>query len=239
LCEARLHPFEQRVCDPCRAALLVEDTWRCRRCGATGTGDPPRRGQACDYCPPPGAGYEGTLAATHYNDPVSRCVHLYKYHRRMELGDLMADMMIARLAEALAALEGRAAWIVPVPLHWMRRARRGFNQSARLAARMAEALPLEPRAEALRRIRYTPMQTHIPPERRAANVAGAFAVPAALRDRLPGVLLVDDVVTSGSTAAECARTLRAAGAPQVWVAAFARARPSAPATTAGAADAAE
>ncbi len=138
------------------------------------------------------------------------------------MGNLMADMMVSRLAEPLLALEKRIEWIVPVPLHWRRRAWRGFNQSQILGERLALALglPLKP---ILRRIRHTKMQTRIPKEKRAENVRGAFALEKSVAPPLPGILLVDDVVTTAHTIGECAQVLRQSGAPQVWAACFARA----------------
>jgi ComF family protein len=108
--------------------------------------------------------------------------------------------------------------VVPVPLHWWRRWRRGFNQSAILARRVARKLnvPFLPRV--LRRIRPTRRQTEVTPAARRENVRGAFRAVShpALRDR--SVLLIDDVMTTGSTAGEAAKALRSAGAKSVIVA---------------------
>ena len=225
LCHQRLLLNEQTLCDPCRADLLPEDTWRCLRCGATGEGAGPEKGHVCSYCPPPGASYQGVLAVSRYNERAARCIHLFKYQRRIEIGRLLADIMVARLSVPLGDLEERIEWVVPVPLHWRRRAFRGFNQSDILAERLSEHLNLPMKPEMLRRVRHTKRQVRVPREKRADNVRGAFAVDRSLSNPIPGVLLVDDVVTSGHTVGECARVLTGAGAPQVWVASFARGRP--------------
>lgn len=223
LCAVRLHPFEQTVCEDCRGSMLARDSWRCPRCGATGRGEPPSPGIPCPECPDEGAAYRGVLSATRYGVPAARrCVQLFKYDRRLEMGSVMADIMVARLAEPLLALEDRIEWIVPVPLHWRRRAFRGFNQSLLLARRLSQAMEAPLKPEVLRRIRHTQMQSRLPGDKRAENVDGAFAVPRRHHGRLPGILLVDDVVTGAHTAAECARVLAEAGAPQIWVASFAR-----------------
>ncbi len=220
LCGIRLTVAEQTICDPCRASVATEDEWRCARCGATGSGPSPRKGAMCRFCPAPEDHYQGALAATRYAGRAADCVKRFKYNRRLEMGRMMADLLVARVAEPARALEDRVGWIVPVPLHWTRRSTRGFNQSQILAERLGIALGL-PVIPALTRDRRTRMQTRIPHEQRAANVKDAFGFSSEYKSP-PGVLLVDDVVTTGNTVNECARVLREAGAPQVWVVCFAR-----------------
>lgn len=222
LCRVRLLRFEKDLCEDCRSEVIQDDSWRCPLCGATGSGDAPLAGQSCRWCPPEGAHYRGVLASSHYSPAVSRCVHLFKYSRRLEIGRVMADIMLSRLAEPIGALEDRVQWIVPVPLHWTRRYNRGFNQSLVLAKWLGAALEMELKPKALRRVRQTKMQSRIPARDKAKNVEGAFAVPDRYRNKLPGILLIDDVVTTGHTVNECAKELRVAGASQVWVASFAR-----------------
>lgn len=223
LCSVRLHVAEDRICDPCRLKVLTVWTWRCPLCGATGEGAPPRRGRPCHRCPEPGAPFNGCLAATQYGECSARCVRMFKYGRRQDMGKLMADIMVARLAEPVLSLEERVSWIVPVPLHWSRSMARGFNQSEILAGALARAVGLAFRPHLLARTRRTKMQTRLPPERRRQNVAGAFAVVRSSDSPLPGILLVDDVITTGHTVRECARVLKAAGAGQIWIVAFAQA----------------
>jgi ComF family protein len=111
--------------------------------------------------------------------------------------------------------------IVPVPLHWRRRWQRGFNQSALLAKAVARryAAPVE---SPLRRRRATAAQAGLTHARRRANVAGVFAVkrPAAVAGRR--ILLIDDVMTTGATAAACAAALKRAGARYVALLTLAR-----------------
>jgi ComF family protein len=131
------------------------------------------------------------------------------------LGELWACHMEKRLRELKADV------IVPVPLHWWRRCMRGYNQSAVLAQALAHRLRIPCRTRWLRRIRNTPRQVVQSVSARRANVRNAFFAPARAELRGKTVLLVDDVLTTGSTANDAARALRAAGATRVVVAVLA------------------
>jgi len=116
-----------------------------------------------------------------------------------------------------------AELLVPVPLHYWRKLRRGYNQSEKLSESLAELSGKELARDVLVRIRRTKSQTRLTPEERKLNVAGAFRVnnPRRIQNRI--VLLVDDVMTTGATLGACALTLKTAGAKRVLAYTFARA----------------
>jgi len=223
LCHRRLTREDRTVCLLCEAQLKLRPDWQCPRCGGRGCGAPPESGRRCRLCPPGGAAWLGALSVVGYSDFAARCVHLFKYNRRLELGGVMARLMAEHLAEPVGALGGRLDRIAPVPLHWARRLARGFNQSERLARALAAATGLELDTRLLRRLRHTKRQALVPKDLRAENVRGAFGLRAGREVRRQGILLVDDVVTTGETVNECAKALKDAGAREVWVACFARA----------------
>lgn len=223
ICERSLLPEENTLCGHCRGAMRRPAAdWICPRCGALGRGREPYN-QPCRLCPPSGAEYRGILNITAYSDLSAHCVHLFKYGRWETIGGAMGRLMREELAEALRPLRNRLNLVAPVPLHWMRRIQRGFNQSEVLARPLAEMLDIPCECRLLRRTRHTRRQALLPPDRRAENVRGAFALNPQIDLRHQGVLLVDDVVTTGHTIQECARVIRQAGAREVWIACFARA----------------
>jgi ComF family protein len=142
-----------------------------------------------------------------YDERAALLVHALKYGGRPGLADVLAE----RLARALAAAPG-ADLITAVPLHPARRRERGYDQAWLLAAALASRLGVPALADVLERVRATPAQARLDPERRRRNLAGAFRVTEPQRYRGRCVLVVDDVLTTGATLEACLGTLAAAGA---------------------------
>jgi ComF family protein len=219
VCDAPLPPEAGPFCDACRKALTVDPHSQCPRCAGTvgpfaevAGGCPHCRGMSFPFDQVVRLGpYEGRL-----RDVVLRMKHATGEVLAEVVGELWAECAEARLRGLGAEV------VVPVPLHWRRRWRRGYNQSEALARPLAARLGLPCRPFCVRRVRYTPEQTSQSPVGRMTNVRGAFrARGSAVAGRT--VLLVDDVLTTGSTAAEAARALRQGGARRVAVAVLARA----------------
>jgi ComF family protein len=127
---------------------------------------------------------------------------------------------LAPLWAPVLAAAARDAIVVPVPLHWRRRLRRGYDHTWLLATHACAAAGLARPEPLLRRIKHAPAQSTLPASARRANVQGAFVARSAVP---PSVVLVDDVVTTGSTLHAAASALRAAGAREVIGVALARA----------------
>ncbi len=213
-------PLLGQDCLLCGAASAAAHV--CDGCAA----DLPWLGEACPQCAGPSAGaalcgacltrapqFDLTVAVWEYAFPVDRLVRALKYGKRLALAELFG--------EALARQVGgrRVDAVVPMPLAPRRLAERGFNQALEIARWVADraGAPLAPACVA--RVLDTAPQTELPHAARAANVRGAFACAAALSGQTLAV--VDDVMTTGATADELARTLKRAGAARVenWIAA--------------------
>ncbi len=162
-------------------------------------------------------------SAALYRGRLRAAIHRFKFEGRRELGPVLGALLadFVRATPALIVAEV----ILPVPLHASRLRQRGFNHATLLAERVAEALRLPMVDGALVRIAPTLPQTSLGRMERFANVRGAFSVDPRRGPLLRGcgLLLVDDVLTSGATAAACAQVLLSAGAAEVRVATLARA----------------
>jgi ComF family protein len=164
-----------------------------------------------------------TRAAVAY-DELSRGLAIrLKYGRKVALARTMARYM----APLIHCPDASECVLVPVPLHRTRLWWRGFNQSALVARELSRRLRIGTDPFALRRTRRTPPLKGMSSQQRRRTVAGAFEVGDAQHIAGKTVILVDDVLTTGSTAEACARTLRKAGAARVELISWARVvRPS-------------
>lgn len=177
-------------------------------------------GQLCAACLVSPPRYDMARAPLAYGDVARDMVLALKRQGRRDGLALMARWMAKAGAEALAD----ARLITPVPLHYLRLVRRGFNQSGWLAAALGRETGIPVSPDALKRIKATPSQAGKTADGRRRNVEGAFRVRALARRRVAGgvVVLVDDVMTTGATVEACALALKRAGASRVHVLTLAR-----------------
>lgn len=203
-CFARLRPITAPFCPRLGLPFVVD--LGPEALSAEAIADPPPFGRA--------------RSAVIYNEVARALVGRFKYGDRPELAQFCARLM----APAGAELWEERPVLLPVPLHPLRLLERRYNQSTELARVLGRltGLPVDPGV--LRRTRRTRQQVGLSYEARQRNVAGAFAVhPDALR-RLGGrgVVLVDDVITTGATVKAATRALNRAGVDKVDVISFAR-----------------
>jgi ComF family protein len=223
-----------------RVYSLLLDSPPCRYCAGAGQGDlalcaacvrdQPFNDHACSRCaipldsaalacadclkkPPPWAAAATTVR---YDYPADWLVRRLKFANDLPMVRPISGLMAGHPPTFL----GECRCLVPVPMHWRRRIGRGYDQAAELSRMLGRRMGV-PVRRMLRRTRATSPQVGMSAVARRRNLKGAIA----LRGRPPDgpVCLVDDVLTTGTTAAACARTLLAGGAPQVFVWCFARA----------------
>jgi ComF family protein len=207
------------LCAACWSGVRFIERPYCERLGTPFTVDlgQPLLSPAAIADPPV---FQRARAVAEYDGTASLLVHRLKYNDRLELARALGGMMTRAGAELVVD----ADVIVPVPLHRWRLWWRRFNQAMALAKAVSteSRVPCDPFL--LARVKRTRRQVGLTKAQRQENLQGAFRVPAEAKARLQGrrVLLVDDVLTTGSTANAASRALLRGGAASVDVLAFAR-----------------
>jgi len=201
-------------CDSC-VQRFAQPVQRCRSCAMPVAGDIDRCG-ACLTNPPP---LDACLAAVSYEYPWDRSIAALKFRGHAGLASALG--LLVRSAPWVEPLLESTDLVLPLPLSAERLRERGFNQAALLARQLA---PARVDTRSLLRIRHTPALSGMDLKNRRTNVHGAFAIEPARAHLLANrrVLLVDDVMTSGATLHEAARTLHQAGAGTVSAVVIAR-----------------
>jgi len=206
------------LCEACARdlAALIQASY-CPVCGRR-AGPHTAGPDGCAFCRRYPVPFDAAVRAGTYEGPLKTLILRCKYEGRAGLAQVLGRLLAERLA--LADWADRVTRVVPVPLHWSRRVRRGFNQARVMAEELVRAVPGRRRVDrrTLRRTRATPHQTGIPARSRRRNVRGAFRAQRGADLGGRSILLVDDVMTSGTTVAECTRVLKRAGAAEVYLA---------------------
>jgi competence protein ComFC len=208
------------LCDACDADLprLVEPF--CATCGESFPGqiDDPFD---CPNCHTLKFAFEFARPATVRDERTLDMIHRLKYTRELHLAKELGHLAVESFADPRLAPALAGNWpLVPVPLHRLRFQHRHFNQAEEISRTISSHLGL-PVLKALKRTRATGHQTARTRAQRLENLRGAFEITRAGRRhiaRLPdGAILVDDVLTTGATVDECAKTLRRAGFRRIFV----------------------
>jgi ComF family protein len=206
---------ESDLCRSCRHDLPWLDN-ACRQCARPLHAS--RADALCGHCQRQAPAFDRTTALFHYRPPVDHLIRRFKFAEELQVGSLLSRLLAARLAERDDDLPDL---LLPVPLHPARLRSRGFNQATEIARQVGRVLEIAIDYRLCRRKRDTQAQSLLSPNARRLNLRNAFAVC-----RPPGtshVAIIDDVMTTGHTGNELARTLKQAGAAQVEVWVIARA----------------
>ena len=200
------------LCAACAADLPRLQEPLCPRCAL-----PSPHGETCGRCLAKPPHYDFTHVAYRYDFPLDKLVQSFKYGHRLALGAYFGRQL-ATLASNLVA-----DVIIPLPLHPERLRERGFNQALELSRAWGHASRLPIDTANCHRTRNTPAQADLPWRERVKNIRGAFHCSTDFTGKR--VVLIDDVMTTGASLDECARTLKLHGAAEVTLLVLARALP--------------
>lgn len=211
-CDAAVEGDAPCLCEPCRQELMAIAEPFCKVCGEPFEGVVSSSFR-CGNCAYRKFHFDFAIAGYRSIGPARGLIHAFKYSRRIALRRELGALLLRGFEDPRINCASGGV-IVPVPLHPRKRRERGFNQAEEIARVAAAELGL-PVVIALRRLRYTDTQTHMQRNQRLHNLRGAVGLTRSksCRRQLDGatVFLIDDVLTTGATAQECARVLKKDG----------------------------
>ena len=210
-CQALIAPDERPLCRKCWQQLRDSTAGDyCNRCGRDVSQFAVYE-HGCGFCGGESLQFDGIMRGGFYSDTLRSMILSFKAGN-CDYDAALADMAAAALAAA--SFRERVDMLVPVPLHWTRRLQRGYNQSLLIARRLGIDVPI---SQDLVRIKKTiPQAQTTTGSQRLLNVKDAFAVRQGHPFEGARICLVDDIKTTGATLNECARTLKLAGAVNVY-----------------------
>ena len=205
---------ERDLCHEC-AQDLPHNPHACKHCAL-----PLPSGSAvavCGFCQKRPPGFDRAFAPFRYQNPVDHLLGRFKYQGSLSHGRLLGDLFLQQLIASDAPLP---EVIIPAPMHASRLRERGLNQTAELARHLSRSLNIPWRHDVLLKQRHTDTQRGLTRRQRRQNIKGSFVCEGPLPWR--HVALLDDVITTGTTAEEMARSLRRAGIEEISLWAVAR-----------------
>jgi competence protein ComFC len=218
-CGAEAPSASHNLCWECRADIMPVHPPYCAHCGDPVAGRIDHE-YICHFCSTTAPAFDLARSAAHYSGPLAELLKALKYHRATWLAPDLAELLdpLARQHVGLGHIDA----VTFVPLHRRRQRRREFNQSALIARELARRLGKRYMSGILVRHRETESQTRLTASERMINVRGSFKCRNSSWIEGRRLLLVDDVMTTGATVSECAKTLKESGAGAVYVVTVAR-----------------
>lgn len=197
------------ICNPCLDDLPWHLGAQCQQCGLH------TNGTLCGHCLKEKPHFDVTHALFTYDYPLDRLLQHYKYREALHLANTFAELMVSR--KLSGDTPQKINRIIPMPMHKTRLKERSFNQALEIARLLGKQMQIKLDYTSCQRTRYSPPQASLPLKERIKNIRGVFDC----QQTLPGanIAIVDDVMTTGASLNELAKTLKQAGAAHVecWV----------------------
>jgi len=204
------HGGDLGLCAPCLADLPWHRAARCPQCALIS------HGELCGSCLSTPPHFDATTAAFTYDYPLDGLLQHYKYNASLNLARTFASLWLD-YQRTPATAKHRIDLILPMPMHEKRLSERGFNQALEIAKRLSSAFTIPLDYTTCQRVKYTPPQASLKLKDRIQNIRGAFHCQRPLHNL--NIAVIDDVMTTGASLNELAKTLKQAGAARVecWV----------------------
>ena len=205
------------LCSECRSLLEWIDTGQvCARCGMPVEESEISIMTSCPRCRESRPKFDGVTAALEYAEPLSNCIVLWKYEGMREISETLSELLCERLDYQRPKWWPEIEAVIPVPHHESSVKLRGFSPPDEIASPIAERFGLPFLPKTLFKIKYTCPQNGLDLPARMVNLVGSMKVFDESITEGKTILVIDDVMTTGSTLNECARALKHAGVKKVY-----------------------
>ncbi len=206
-CKIRLSPDQETMCETCLSKVQRSTTSRLQR-------EFDRK-------------FSNKKIISDYYSPfvfvkdkeLQNAIHLLKYDKKFSVGIFLGKVLASEIK--LSRVDWKFDLIVPIPLHHLKKAERGYNQSFYIAKGVSKILNMKVSDRIVKRIKYTESQTKMNLNEHEENISGAFQVKAPDKVSGKNILLLDDVITTGATISECGKILLEAGANKIYASSIA------------------
>jgi ComF family protein len=209
--------FIPRQCPGCNNKLLSNEIAICKQCLASiriAEGDRLRTEFERKFLSSKIISGFTSLFVFEKDKPIQSYIHSIKYNKRFLNAQFFGELIADKLSQQIN--NWNVDYLVPVPLHQLRKTERGFNQSKYIASGISKKTKIKVRSNFLKRVKYTETQTNLTLTEREQNIAKAFKVRYERAIKNKSFLLVDDVITTGATIRECGKVLLDAGANKIY-----------------------
>ena len=199
------------LCGACQQSLPWHASPQCPQCGLLSDG------LVCGSCLNASPSFDATHALFTYDYPLNRLLQHYKYKESLHLANTFASLFIEKKRSKYLNTSQKIDRIIPMPMHDTRLKQRGFNQALEIARRISKHMQIKLDYTSCQRTKLTPPQASLPLKERIKNIRGVFHCQQDLQGL--NIAIVDDVMTTGASLNELAKTLKQAGAAHVecWV----------------------
>lgn len=219
VCSKKINAFDRNICASCAKKIKERIPPFCAKCGKQLEGEPELIAE-CPDCKKHTPCFDRAWSACHYNEPLKNLIHDFKYKKVSSLSVDFTVLIIDFMKKYDAGKDCQV--ILPIPMHPNRLFKREINHSDALAQNLAKKLNIPYSRNALKKTKNTLFQSKLKRKARIENLRSSFSIKddSAIRDK--NILLVDDLLTTGSTVNECSKILKNSGAKHVEVITLAR-----------------
>ena len=209
LCDEIITP-EELICKHCSLGIKLVQEPKCKKCGKKLLSD---RQEYCHNCSENNHFFETGISTFEYTEEIRKAIYKFKYHNRRDYGKFFADAIYKNNGREI---EGwKADVMIPVPIHYKRRVKRGYNQAEILARELGEYINIPINSKCIVRQNNTKPQKELSVLERKQNLENAFKIVDNVV-KYKKVILIDDIYTTGSTIDGCAKVLLSAGVDKVY-----------------------